>query len=100
MIIDDFLNIADLPTKEEKAIEIDYLITKGNEKIIKMIFDDMITFNVAVVRLPELRLNIPLVIIPTNQELEDLLEKLANKTLTGNAALTACANFGNRLDDA
>jgi ATP-dependent DNA ligase len=99
MIIDDLYDIADAPTKTDKAMLIDNCVTNGCGRILKMIFDPMVTFLVSVVRLPELRLYDSTLETPSNEELESLLEKLANRTLTGNAAINACCNFGNRLND-
>lgn len=99
MIIDDLLAVLDVTTKAEKAELINDIIAKGGGKTIKMIFDDMVKFNVAVVRLPELRLYNPELTIPLDEELENLLEKLADRRLTGNHALMACSNLGNRMTD-
>ena len=99
MILDDLLKVAEAPTKAEKADLIDEIVAKGGATILKMIFDDMFKFNIAVVRLPDFRFYNPELEVPENQELEDLLEKLASRKLTGNNALVACANFGNRLND-
>jgi len=98
MILDNLLDIIDLQTKAEKAEAIDDIVRIGGGNILKMIFDEMVSFNVAVVRLKELYTHIPGLDTPSNKELEALLEKLANKTLTGNNALNACCNFGNRLN--
>lgn len=100
MILNDLIDIIDIETKNEKAEAIDKIATTGGEKILKFIFDDMVKFNIAVVRLPSLRFynpnnNQP----PTNQELELLLTRILNKELSGNAALAACTNFGNKLDE-
>ena len=99
MILDDLIAIGNEQTKADKAELIDEIIAKGGGKIIKMIFDDMIKFNMAVVRLPELRFYNKELETPSNEDLEQLLEKIANRALTGNAALNSCANFGNRLND-
>lgn len=98
MILDDLIDIAELQTKDEKAKAIDDIVRSGGGQILKMIFDDMVTFNVAVVRLPELYIHNTSLETPSNQDLESLLEKMAHSTLTGNNALNACANFANRLN--
>ena len=89
MILDDLLAIAEIQTKDEKAQAIDDIVRNGWGQILKMIFDDMVTFNVAVVRLPELYIHNKNLETPSNQDLESLLEKMANSTLTGNNALNA-----------
>ena len=99
MILDDLLAICDAETKVEKAQMVDTICSNGGENIIKFIFDDMIKFNIAAVRLPELRLFNPNSEPPTTEELENLLQRLINKSISGNTAVNVCNNFGNRLTD-
>ena len=99
MILDDLLTVLDAPTKDEKAALIDQFIANGCGNIIKMIFNDLVKFNVAVVRLPDMRLYNKELGEPSNEDIEGLLEKLASRKLTGNHALAACTNLGNRLNE-
>ncbi len=97
MLLDDLLKVAEAPTKAEKADLIDEIIQHGGGNIIKMIFDDMVTFSVAVEKVRDLRIQRAMYDPPSNEDLEQLLEKLSTRKLTGGNAINACANFGSRL---
>ena len=98
MILDDLIAVGEEQTKDDKAELIDKIIAGGGGKIIKMIFDDMIKFNIAVVRIRELHTDTKYFDTPSDLDLEQLLEKIVSRKLTGNNAVNACCNFGNRLD--